>query len=121
MHFYKLQCSYFVNLRRGWQRSHEPGGAALQMVQEKARVILPHPEFASLDYYQREYTARQMDVEAFVAVLLEMLNTPEKVSARRNYHPMHKPVKINTHTLVLHLEHVKINFFRQIRLSAFFY
>jgi len=50
------------------------------MVQEKARVVLPHPEYASLDYYQREYSARQMDVEAFVAVLLEMLNTPEKVS-----------------------------------------
>ncbi|XP_059470561.1 uncharacterized protein LOC132193729 isoform X2 [Neocloeon triangulifer] len=64
----------------GWQRgSHDPGAsAALQMVQEKARVLLPHPEFASLDYYQREYAARQMDVEAFVAVLLEMLNTPEK-------------------------------------------
>ncbi|XP_065342381.1 whirlin isoform X7 [Cloeon dipterum] len=62
----------------GWQRNLEPSGAALQMVQEKARVILPHPEYASLDYYQREYAARQMDVEAFVAVLLEMLNTPEK-------------------------------------------
>jgi hypothetical protein len=76
-------------LHRGWQRSHEPGGAALQMVQEKARVILPHPEFASLDYYQREYAARQMDVEAFVAVLLEMLNTPEKVSAG-HYHTMYQ-------------------------------
>ncbi|XP_052132927.1 uncharacterized protein LOC113213599 isoform X6 [Frankliniella occidentalis] len=51
---------------------------ALQMVEEKARVVLTKTEFATLAYYQEEYAAGQMTIEAFVAVLLELLNTPEK-------------------------------------------
>ncbi|KAL1124032.1 hypothetical protein AAG570_001802 [Ranatra chinensis] len=52
--------------------------AALQMVDEKARVVLSKNEFNTLTYYLDEYSARQMTIEAFVAVLLELLNTPEK-------------------------------------------
>jgi hypothetical protein len=50
------------------------------MVEEKARVVLKKSEFTTLAYYQEEYAARHMTIEAFVAVLLELLNTPEKVT-----------------------------------------
>ena len=53
------------------------------MVEEKARVVLKKSEFTTLAYYQEEYAARQMTIEAFVAVLLELLNTPEKVRPRQ--------------------------------------
>lgn len=49
------------------------------MVEEKARVVLARSEFTSFCYYMDEYTARHMSIEAFVQVILEMLNTPEKV------------------------------------------
>lgn len=49
------------------------------MVEEKARSLLPRQLFASLSYYITEYGARGMTIDAFVAVLLEMLDTPEKV------------------------------------------
>ncbi|XP_039281339.1 uncharacterized protein LOC111064115 isoform X3 [Nilaparvata lugens] len=52
--------------------------AALQMVDEKARCVLTKAEFAKLSYYLDEYSARQMAIDAFVAVLLELLNTPDK-------------------------------------------
>ncbi|XP_075213804.1 whirlin protein dyschronic [Lycorma delicatula] len=52
--------------------------AALQMVDEKARCVLSKAEFSTLSYYLDEYSARQMTIEAFVAVLLELLNTPDK-------------------------------------------
>ncbi|XP_049762244.1 whirlin-like [Schistocerca cancellata] len=58
--------------------ARKPRSAALQMVEEKARVVLSKAEFSTLAYYQEEYAARQMTIEAFVAVLLELLNTPEK-------------------------------------------
>ncbi|XP_055383524.1 protein lap4 [Condylostylus longicornis] len=48
------------------------------MVEEKARSLLPRHQFASLSYYIGEYGARAMTIDAFVAVLLEMLDTPEK-------------------------------------------
>lgn len=50
------------------------------MVEEKARSLLPRHNFASLSYYIVEYGARGMTIDAFVSVLLEMLDTPEKVS-----------------------------------------
>nr|CAH7729527.1 unnamed protein product [Callosobruchus chinensis] len=53
--------------------------AALQMVEEKARCLLPRPEFTSLCYYTDEYAARHMTIDAFVQVVTELLNTPEKV------------------------------------------
>lgn len=51
------------------------------MVEEKARSLLPRYQFASLSYYIGEYCAKTMTIDAFVAVLLEMLDTYEKVSA----------------------------------------
>lgn len=50
------------------------------MVEEKARSLLPRQHFASMSYYIAEYGARGMTIDAFVAVLLEMLDTPEKVN-----------------------------------------
>lgn len=71
-------CDTLFVIRRGFL-----GGSgrspALQMVEEKARVVLSKSEFATLAYYQEEYAAGQMTIEAFVAVLLELLSTPEKV------------------------------------------
>ena len=49
------------------------------MVEEKARSLLPRHHYASLSYYITEYGARGMTIDAFVSVLLEMLDTPEKV------------------------------------------
>ena len=71
-----IELTGFVLCSRG---SRKPRSPALQMVEEKARVVLKKSEFATLAYYQEEYAARQMTIEAFVAVLLELLNTSEKV------------------------------------------
>lgn len=49
------------------------------MVEEKARSLLPRHQYAGLTYYVAEYGARAMTIEAFVSVLLEMLDTYEKV------------------------------------------
>ncbi|CAO1357137.1 unnamed protein product [Diamesa serratosioi] len=48
------------------------------MVEEKARSLLPRNQFSNLSYYINEYGARGITVEAFVSILLEMLDTPEK-------------------------------------------
>ncbi|GAB0098895.1 Whirlin [Sergentomyia squamirostris] len=48
------------------------------MVEEKARSLLARHHFASLSYYIAEYGSRAMTIDAFVSVLLEMLDTPEK-------------------------------------------
>lgn len=55
------------------------------MVEEKARSLLPRHNFASLSYYITEYGARGMTIDAFVSVLLEMLDTPEKVRSGFNF------------------------------------
>ncbi|XP_025829270.1 uncharacterized protein LOC108733858 [Agrilus planipennis] len=52
--------------------------AALQMVEEKAKCLLPKPEFTSLCYYVDEYACKHMNIDAFVQVMIELLNTPEK-------------------------------------------
>ncbi|KAJ8918445.1 hypothetical protein NQ315_008142 [Exocentrus adspersus] len=52
--------------------------AALQMVEEKARCLLSRPEFTTLCYYTDEYAARHMTIDAFVQVMTELLNTPDK-------------------------------------------
>jgi whirlin len=49
------------------------------MVEEKARSLLPRHQFSNLSFYIKEYGARGLTVEAFVSILLEMLDTPEKV------------------------------------------
>jgi whirlin len=51
------------------------------MVEEKARSLLPRHQFSNLSFYIKEYGARGLTVEAFVSILLEMLDTPEKVSS----------------------------------------
>lgn len=53
--------------------------AALQAVEEKARILLSRPEFGALVYYTDEYAARHMTVDAFVQCMTELLNTPDKV------------------------------------------
>ncbi|KAM7355399.1 whirlin protein dyschronic isoform 7-T12 [Cochliomyia hominivorax] len=53
-------------------------GQIAAMVEEKARSLLPRHHFASLSYYIAEYCAKAMTIDAFVAVLLEMLDTYEK-------------------------------------------
>lgn len=50
------------------------------MVDEKSSCLLPRHSYASLSYYIKEYGRRGMTIDAFVSVLLEMLDTPEKVS-----------------------------------------
>ncbi|CAG9814385.1 unnamed protein product [Phaedon cochleariae] len=52
--------------------------AALQMVEEKARVLLSRPEFTTMCYYTDEYAARHMTIDAFVQVMTELFNTPDK-------------------------------------------
>ncbi|XP_063903170.1 whirlin isoform X1 [Zophobas morio] len=52
--------------------------AALQMVEEKARCLLSRPEFTTLCYYTDEYASRHMTIDAFVQVMTELLNTPDK-------------------------------------------
>ncbi|XP_033238198.1 whirlin isoform X9 [Drosophila pseudoobscura] len=53
-------------------------GQIATMVEEKARSLLPRHHFASLSYYIAEYSGKAMTIDAFVAVLLEMLDTYEK-------------------------------------------
>ncbi|XP_023180193.2 whirlin isoform X3 [Drosophila hydei] len=53
-------------------------GQIATMVEEKARSLLPRHHFASLSYYIAEYSVKAMTIDAFVAVLLEMLDTYEK-------------------------------------------
>ncbi|KAL7047382.1 hypothetical protein ACKWTF_002887 [Chironomus riparius] len=48
------------------------------MVEEKARSLLPRHQFSNLSFYINEYGARGLTVDAFVSILLEMLDTPEK-------------------------------------------
>lgn len=62
------------------------------MVEEKARSLLPRQHFASMSYYIAEYGARGMTIDAFVAVLLEMLDTPEKVFKLVLYSNTGKPL-----------------------------
>lgn len=55
--------------------------AALQMVEEKAKCLLSKPEFTSLCYYVDEYASKHMTIDAFVQIMTEVLNSPEKVRA----------------------------------------
>lgn len=49
-------------------------------IEDKARALLSRHSFSNLLYYLTEYGAKGMTVEAFVSILLELLDTPEKVS-----------------------------------------
>ncbi|XP_026469789.1 whirlin-like [Ctenocephalides felis] len=60
--------------------SRQPRSPAQQMVEEKARSLLPRAEFSALCYYTQQYCSRSMTCEALVTVLQEMLNTPDKLT-----------------------------------------
>ncbi|KAI5743902.1 hypothetical protein M8J77_023511 [Diaphorina citri] len=62
----------------GAHRSGSSSSAALQMVEEKARVMLKKNEFTTLSYYLDEYANKQMSVESLVTVLLQLLNNRDK-------------------------------------------
>lgn len=49
------------------------------MVEEKASSVLKKSEFATLCYYLEEYCSKRMSFETFIAVLFDLLNTPDKV------------------------------------------
>ncbi|CAO1421506.1 unnamed protein product [Diamesa hyperborea] len=49
-------------------------------IEDKARALLSRHSFSNLLYYLTEYGAKGMTVEAFVSILLELLDTPEKHS-----------------------------------------
>lgn len=53
-------------------------------IEDKARALLSRHSFSNLLYYLTEYGAKGMTVEAFVSILLELLDTPEKVSKLLN-------------------------------------
>lgn len=71
---------YLVSFSNRAAQTTRKWAAALQMVEEKARCLLSKPEFTNLCYYTDEYSARHMTIEAFIQVMTELLNTPEKVS-----------------------------------------
>lgn len=53
------------------------------MVEEKASSVLKKSEFATLCYYLEEYCSKRMSFETFIAVLFDLLSSPEKVSSIR--------------------------------------
>lgn len=77
--FYQVGNIFFYFSNRAAQTTRK-WAAALQMVEEKAKIILSRPEFTTLCYYTEEYSARHMTVEAFVEVMADLLNTPDKVN-----------------------------------------
>ncbi|GAB6021900.1 Deafness, autosomal recessive 31 [Chamberlinius hualienensis] len=52
----------------------------LKILNEKAKLLLGKKEHATLNYYRTEYERGQVTLDAFVAVLLEILNTADKFS-----------------------------------------
>ena len=52
----------------------------LQMIEEKARTVLNKSEHSRFTFYRIEYMQGFLPVVAFVRILLELLNTSEKVS-----------------------------------------
>uniref|UniRef100_A0A8D8LVQ5 Whirlin n=1 Tax=Cacopsylla melanoneura TaxID=428564 RepID=A0A8D8LVQ5_9HEMI len=66
------------DIHHGALRSGSSSSAALQMVEEKARVMLKKAEFTTLTYYLDEYSNKQMSVESLVTVLLQLLNNRDK-------------------------------------------
>ncbi|ODN04794.1 Whirlin [Orchesella cincta] len=52
----------------------------LQMIEEKARTVLNKSEHSRFTFYRIEYMQGFLPVVAFVRILLELLNTHEKVS-----------------------------------------
>lgn len=53
---------------------------SISSIEEKARTILSRNHFLNLIHNISEYGAKGMPVETFVTIILELLDTPEKVS-----------------------------------------
>lgn len=54
---------------------------SISSIEEKARALLSRNHLLNLIHNISEYGAkRNMDIETFVTILLELLDTPEKVS-----------------------------------------
>jgi whirlin len=54
---------------------------SISSIEEKARLLLSRNHFLNLIHNISEYGGRAMPVETFVTIILELLDTPEKVSA----------------------------------------
>lgn len=50
------------------------------LMKDVARSVLNTEEFTTFDYYINQYEQHGLSVEDLVAPLLDLLNTPEKVS-----------------------------------------
>jgi hypothetical protein len=57
----------------------------LQMIEEKARTVLTKSEHSRFTFYRLEYGQGFLPLYTFVRILLELLNTHEKVSDRGYY------------------------------------
>jgi len=51
-----------------------------EILDEQCQKYLNDNEKITLAYYRNEYETKAMTIDAFVALLLELLDTPEKVS-----------------------------------------
>lgn len=61
----------------GWGKRR---GAASLAVEQKARSLLPASDLPAMAYYMEEYVARRLTPDAFLTVLRDLLDTPQKVS-----------------------------------------
>ncbi|XP_037297597.1 whirlin isoform X3 [Manduca sexta] len=59
----------------GWGRRR---GAAAVAVEQKARSLLPQSDLPAIAYYMEEYAARRLTPDAFLTVLRDLLDTPQK-------------------------------------------
>ncbi|KAL4712997.1 hypothetical protein ACJJTC_012067 [Scirpophaga incertulas] len=59
----------------GWGRRR---GAAAVAVEQKARSLLPQSDLPALAYYMEEYATRRLTPDAFLTVLRDLLDTPQK-------------------------------------------
>ncbi|XP_060801770.1 whirlin [Amyelois transitella] len=59
----------------GWGKRR---GAASVAVEQKARSLLPQSDLPALAYYMEEYAARRLTPDAFLTVLRDLLDTPQK-------------------------------------------
>ncbi|XP_047986834.1 whirlin isoform X4 [Leguminivora glycinivorella] len=59
----------------GWGKRR---GAASTAVEQKARSLLPQSDLPALAYYMEEYASRRLATDAFLTVLRDLLDTPQK-------------------------------------------
>ncbi|CAH2104325.1 unnamed protein product [Euphydryas editha] len=61
----------------GWGKRR---GAAATAVEQKAKSLLPQSDIPALAYYMEEYASRRLTPDAFLTVLRDLLDTPQKYS-----------------------------------------